>query len=382
MIKKISAVTLLTAIVLTLAASCANTSYIATVGDVKYPVGTYAFYAYYTRDSYKKNLEAYGVTDFASALTQDADSEGTKLYTYIANETKSSFLSHIITEIKFDEYGLSLTDEQKQELDETYQTTWVDTYGLEAFTNICKTLQVTSSEFKDIISISFKNTQLMTYLFGEGGIYEITDEELKNNYNANYERFRCINFSKLDSEGNALSTDELIAKKSLVDEAYAKAIAGEDFGELIAQYSESYMPITDDLTDEYKALYEQNNTEQTEDGYITDKNGIFNYQYYYYYSYYLDSAIVDKVFSMEVGDIELVELASSFWIINKGDKNEKENYFESKRSLIYSAISSPILEDLYKEWEEAILITFNTSAVSKYDPRRIDDLFVTSSSTN
>ena len=376
MTKKLTAVTVLAALVLTLAAACSNTSYIATVGDEKYPVGTYAFYAYYTRDNYMANLQAYGVTDFANALTQDADANGTKLYSYIIEETKNSYISHILVEKKFEEYGLSLTAEQQELIDEGFQTTWIDGYGLEKFTEICKTLGITSAEFKDIISISYKNQQLQDYLFGAGGIYEITDSELINNYNTNYERFRCINVSKLDSEGSMLSTDALIEKKALVDEAYNKALAGEDFAEIIKQYSESYIPVSDDLSDEYKELYEQSNKEQMEDGYVTDKNGIFDYMYYYYYSYYLDSAIVDKVFSMNVGDIDIVELANSFWIIEKCDKNEKEDYFNSKKDLIYSSISTPILNDLYTEWEADLLLTFNTAAVNKYDPRRIDALFV------
>lgn len=379
--KRIKTVSLivLSAMILMMISACSNVSYIATIDNEKMPVGTYAFYAHYTRDNYQSNLSYYGVTDFTAALTEQADSTGTKLYAYIINETKSSYIQHILTERKFEEYGLSLTDEQTAELDESFQSTWVDSQGIEKFTEICKTLGLTSAEFKDILSVSYKQVQLMNYLFGEGGIYEITEEELQNKYSEGYERFRYIALSKVDSSGNTLSTDELIAKKNIVDTAYQRALDGEDFATLIAEYSEDYLEITDDLTETEKTYYEESNKQVCEDGLIVDKDGIFNYEYYVYYNYAIDSNIVNAVFSMEVGDIQVIELSSSFWIIQKCDKNEKEDYFESKRSLIYNSIASPIVEDLYTEWENDLLITFNDAAVNKYDPRKLSPLFISAS---
>ena len=175
----------------------------------------------------------------------------------------------------------------------------------------------------------------MDFLFGEGGRYEITEDELRNNYSDGYERFRYIALSKLDESGTTLSTDELISKKAIIDEAYQKALDGEDFGNLIAQYSEDYIQIPDDVSDE-------------------ERN------------------------SMDVGDIKVIELSSSFWIIQKCDKNEKDSYFESKKSLIYNNIASPIIDELYDQWENELLITFNDAAVNKYDPRKLEPLFITS----
>ena len=371
-------VTIISIIMLFMFTSCSNVSYIATIDNERMPVGPYAFYAYYTRDNYQSNLSYYGVTDFASALTEQADSSGTKLYSHIIQETKSSYIHHVITERKFEEYGLSLTEDQISALDDSFQTNWIDSNGIEAFTNICKTLGLSSSEFKEILSVSYKNSQLMDYLFGEGGKYEITEDELRNNYSDGYERFRYIALSKVDSSGATLPTDELIAKKAKIDEAYQKALDGEDFGDLIALYSEDYIDITDNFSDEEKEYYELSNTQAKEDGLVIDKNGIFNYEFYIYYNYFIDQNIVNAVFSMDVGDIKIIELSSSFWLVQKCDKNAKDDYFESKRSLIYNNIASPIIEELYSEWESELLITFNEAAVNKYDPRKLEPLFLKS----
>ncbi len=374
-IKSIAAVLSAIMMLLTLC-SCKDTSYVCTVNDTKYPVGPYAFYAYYTRDKYEAQLKSYGMTDFASALLSDADSSGTKLYTYINNEVKSSYLSHVIVNSKFDEFGLELTADQQTAVDEAFKTNWLDAYGEAKFTDICRTLGLSASEFEEMVSVSFKYEAIMNYLFGEGGSYEITEEELKGDFDENYARFRYIAVSKVNSETNAsLTTDELIAKKAIIDDAYARALAGEDFGSLIAECSEDYVQITDDMTDEDKTKYEASNKASREQGLVTDKNGIFDYTYYYYYGYTLDATIVDKLFTMENGDIEIVELPSSFWIIHKLDKNEDSSYFESKRDLIYSSISAPIIEEEFSKWEDELAIVFNDAVLSKYDPRKIDSLF-------
>lgn len=373
--KTVSAV-LVAVMVLLMLCSCKDTSYACTVDDVQYPSGPYAFYAYYTRDKYQAQLSAYGITDFASALVSDADSDGTKLYDYINKETRSSYLSHLIVNLKFDEFGLELTDSQKTSINEALQTNWIDSYGEETFTDICRTLGLTVSEFEEMVSVSFKYQSLMDYLFGENGQYEITEDELQKKFEENYSRFRYIAVSKVDSETKeTLSTDELIAKKAIIDDAYERALNGEDFGSLIAECSEDYIKITDDMSEEEKATYEESNTASREQGLVTDKDGVFNYNYYYYYGYTLDSNIVNKLFTMNDGDIEMIELSSSFWIVQKLDKNEDSSYYESKKDLIYNSISSPIIEEVFENWENSYAIVFNDSTVSKYDPRRIDALF-------
>ncbi|MBQ7015041.1 MAG: hypothetical protein IJN12_02860 [Clostridia bacterium] len=374
---KFISVILVAAMMLLMMCSCANTSYICTVDGVKYPVGPYAFYAYYTRDKYEAQIaQYYGSTAFASALVSDVDTEGTKMYEYINSEVMASYVSHIIVNLKFEELGLELTEDQQSAIKTALQENWIDYYTEEGFADICRVLGITSSEFEEMVSVSYKYESLMSYLFGEGGEYEITEEELKSDFEENYERFRYIAFTKVDPETSlSLTTDELIAKKALVDDAYARALAGEDFGALVAEFSEDYIEITDGLDDTTKASYEETNRRNREDGIVTDKEGIFDYYYYYYYNYYLDSAIVDKVFTMEVGDIALIELSSSFWIIQKLDKNENESFYESKKDLIYSAISTPIIEEVFVEWEEDYAIVFNDATVNKYDPRKIEALF-------
>ena len=356
--------------------SCKDSSYACTVDGVEYPVGPYAFYAHYTRDKYQAQAEAYGSTDFAADLVASLDEDGTKLYEYINYETQSSYLSHLIVSLKFDQFGLELTADQKKAMEEAVQANCMDEFGEEGFTDICRTLGITAAEFKEMVGVSYKYEALTNYLFGEGGIYEITEDELRENYNENYSRFRYIIVSKIDTETNkALPTDELIAKKGIVDTAYAEALAGADFGDLIAAYSEDYMTISDDMTDEEKSTYEARNKSAREDGIVTDKNGIFDYLFYYYYNQTLDSQIVDKAFSMNDGDIALIEIDSSFWVIQKMDKNEKADYFESKKDLIYSTISSPLLDEEFAKWEKEFSIVMNESVVSKYDPRKIGPLF-------
>lgn len=375
MTKKIIACLLLAAVCLTGLCSCGEVKYAATIGDEKLPVGPYAYYAYYYRDTYEYQLQYYGITDFASALLQDADSEGTKLYTYITNETQNAYQSHVIIGRKFDELGLKLSDADLEAIDKTYQEDWVDYYGLEAFSDICKTLNMTAAEFKDLMSASYKYSAILNYYFGKGGMYEITDEQCRDKFESDYSRFKYIGMTKVDSEGNLLSTSKLVEKQNKILEAYERAQNGESFEDLIREYSESYTEINDEMTDDEVTNYTAANAELTDTGILIDKNGIFNETYYYYYGYSIDSQIVNAVFTMNDGDMEVIELDSAFWLVKKYDKNETEDFYNSKYQTIYSGIQGPIWDELFTKWESQTGLLINTKCVSQYDPRKIDSLF-------
>jgi hypothetical protein len=192
--------------------ACNDTSYIIKVDSVKYPVGPYAFYAYWMRDNFEAQTQYSGKV-YADALLEDADDQGTKAWQMIMSQTKAQYMQHILINKKFTELGLSLTDEQKQAIETAYTTNWVGQYGEENLNKILDTLGLTIEEFKDIISLQYKNDALINYYFGPGGEKEIADSELKNKYLENYARFKYVILAKTDSEGNQLSFDNIAAKK-------------------------------------------------------------------------------------------------------------------------------------------------------------------------
>ncbi len=374
---KILALCLAAVFVLALLAGCGDTSYIMTVGEKKYPVGPFAFYAYLTRDTYDMQYYYYYNTRLSDILNKEL-SEGEPAYKTINKYIQDQYLNHIVISEKFVELGLSLTDEQKAEIDANYKAGYVETYGAD-LTTILETLNLTEEEMKDMISLNYKSEAIVNYYFGEGGKYEVLDSEMRGYFAENYARFKYVILDKKDAEGNALTTDKLLAQYDKAKAALAALEAGKAIEEVIVEYSDDYYTEEDipaDAKDEDKVTYETQNKTMTETGVITDKQGVFDETYYAYYGSTLDAEIVNWVFAAKVGEFVLKELDGAYMIIQKFDVTETEEHYEARKSSVFSAITESQRTALFSQWMSEFSYTFNENALNLYDVRGLEPLFI------
>lgn len=357
------------------AACAADTSYVMTSGTKKYAVGPYAFYAYFMKDSYDMQYYTHYNTRISAILNEKVSDD--KYFYESLNETiQQQYLAYIIVSEKFDELGLKLTEEQKATVEQQYQTNYLEAYGATKFNDMLQKMNITETEFKELLTVNIKNDALTDYYFGANGQFEVTDTQKRTYFNENYSRLKYIVISKVDSDGKTLTTAELIEKDNLVKELKEKLDAGESFEDMIAQYSEFYTKDFTDMTEDEKTSAETYNTSLVEDGMIVNKNGIYNATLYSYYGYTLDSTLVDFLFGHEVGEYDVFELTDSYWIIKKCDLNEKNDYFNGKETEIFNALTSDQISLLYQTWRDAFVYEFNNAALLKYDVRNLDPMFI------
>ena len=69
--------------------------------------------------------------------------------------------------------------------------------------------------------------------------------------------------------------------------------------------------------------------------------------------------------------------SDSFWLIQRCDPTEKEEYFQDKREEVFNAMTKDDLSALYTTWSESFQYEFNEDTVNKYDPRNLQPLFIT-----
>lgn len=389
--KKVKTIALFLSILLFIGmlAGCSDVSYIMSVNDTKYPCGPYAFYAQFMRDTYDMQYYYNYQVRLTDILNEEV-SEGVKFYEQINETVKEQYLAYIVIDEKFKELGLTLDDETKATIEDTYQTSYVEAYGASAFGEILSKLGLTEDEFKELLSISAKNEAITQYYFGAGGSYEVSDTAMRQYFTQNYARFKYIRMGKTDTEGKELTTDQLIETYGKAKEALAALDEGATIEELIPLYCEDYYTeeeiaaaeasATDSDTD-VRASYESYNESLVADGMITDKNGIFNEIIYSYYGYTLDTELVNFVFGAQNGDYSLIELSDAYWIIEKADIQEKESYMEARQSTIFNALTANDLAAMYQEWKGSLPYVFNEAAVKRYDVRGLDEMFTSISST-
>lgn len=374
---KITALLIAAIMLVSIFAGCGANDYAMTANGEKYSAKPYAFYAYWYRDLWTTNLYIYtGSDDLDSKLSMEATDEGKTLKQVITDQVEEQFVFYTIINQKFNELGLTLTDELQETIDYEFKHNFLESYTEDELNNIYKTLGLSADEIKDILEINYKRQMIIDHYFGEGGEKEITEETMKNSFANDYARFKYIAFAKTDDDGNSISTEDTLTKYNLVQDILKKLNNGANFEELIVEYSEAYVSDMSDYSDDEKEAAEELNDVLTQDGLFIGKDGTILQDYTYSSaSSVLDSQLVNKVFSLEVGDYSYVETDTGFWILKRCDVNEEDRFFKNAKDAIYNNLLSEPYTELFESWEKEFDYTMNEKVVEKYSPDNISALF-------
>lgn len=396
-IKKIVAIVLSLCVLTGIFAGCAssslsNTEYAVTFADgekdLKDKDGNviatsaqlakvYKLYAQYLRDFYENYVKTvYAVTDFNAYLTQSADSSGKTVEDYLIQQTQSAFTEYLVIKKQMKDLGLSFTDEEKQTYEETYASQGISE---EQTKEICKTIGISEEEYKDcLIYVPNGYTHFIDYFYGAGGEEEISEETIRNSYNENYRRFKCILLLKTDASGNTLTTNELTTKQQKADSILQQVNAGASFEDFIKSDSEAYTDPSTVTDEETLESVNAANDMLLNTGYIIDSNGYLDSVSQ------IDTSVTEQVFSMNVGESAMIETTTAFWVVKLYDLNESEDLYNEKRDEVFYSLASPKYSAKYTQWEQDMSITLNEEFTNTVKPSALTTLFYsdTSSDTN
>jgi hypothetical protein len=152
---------------------------------------------------------------------------------------------------QFDDLGLTLTDDQTSTIDSITDAYWE--YYSEYYTQN----GIGKESFKDINTFSYKRDAVFNYYYGEGGVEEVDEQELKDYYEENNARVKYICLNSTDSDGNFLEDD----MKSMAEDYVKRANDGESFDDLIDEYAQ----YKEDLAAEQEAEAEAAAAAETEE---------------------------------------------------------------------------------------------------------------------
>lgn len=239
--KRIIAAVLSSAMIFTCAGctSGKNTAYALTVDGYQVKAGVYIYYSY-TVLTEAKNLAAkqdenLDVTD-EDALKK-VKIEGKDFIDYVKDKTTESCIDHVAVIKHFDELGLSLTDDEKKEINDYVESSW-DSNG-----DMFEGNGIGKDSLKEIMTSSYKSDAIFNAYYGEDGSENVTEDQLKEYYTENNARVRYIDMDLHDADGNELDD---AGKKEIQDMAddflkRAKAASGEkDMLEKFDEFQEEY----------------------------------------------------------------------------------------------------------------------------------------------
>lgn len=221
--------------------ACSDTSYVMTVGDSKINAGIY-IYNELTEMSYQMTMMYYqnGITK--DYFNQKVD--GKAFDEYLADYALTATKEYAAVVDKFNELGLTLSDEDIKSINDSISSTW-DSQG-----EFYESEGISKESVKLALKGSKMREELFDHYYAEGGEEAVSDDEMVKYLDDNYLRYKSISFAKTkastDSSSSATdsSTDSADAAneeaKAERDEFLEKAqgVSFDDFDSIIDEYND------------------------------------------------------------------------------------------------------------------------------------------------
>ena len=271
-IKKIAALGCAAAMVSSLTACGEKTTWGAVIDGVQIPAGVFIYYLdtanYEAQQKLNEQTDTSADLSPEGAAAQSSETVTLPLYSsqidgvdskqWIYDRATELMQEYAAVEAKFDEYGLTLTDDDKQSAQVYLDQIW--DYAGDYYTS----MGVSENSYKSIFLNSSKKQKLFEIIYSEGGERAVSDDEIKTYLDENYALINYIDVELKDGEGNLLKSDGKAERMEMLNSYIERYNNGEDFDELNAEYVTYYENLKK-AAEEAAAAAEAANAETSDD---------------------------------------------------------------------------------------------------------------------
>ena len=372
--------------VMATATSCSDMSWSYKDDKTTLPVGTYIYYmtgAYsYVQQTAQSEVEVTTDAEGATQATEAVDVLTSKITgdddkeivgkDYILNTAEQSSKTLIYTLEKFDELGLTLTDEQQSQIDATASQGW--TYS----GTVYEKLGVSQASYKlAYAEFQVKYEAVFKAMYGEGGEKEVSVDALKKYYTDNYVDYYYLPLNLYTTE---TATDE----------------NGKETSTATA-FSEDEVKKANELFDTYKEQLNkgEKTVEDIDSAFIKEKElktspSVSNQENLDNSS--ISADIVNALKKLENKTATVITVGEGdsaiLYLVYRGDISKKTSNLDDKETgedLKYSLLAeykSDEYNDYMDEQASKLDLEVNEAALNKYTPEEIDKKMKEISSEN
>lgn len=302
--------------------ACADSDYAMKYGDTEISQNEYLYWL----SSYKALFLTYylGSNDTDEAWSTVISDNGATIEDLLDGVARDNIKNNLVCMELFKKAGLKLDNDALNEVD-TYINDLIEKAGSTSVLNdALSAYGVDSKLLKQIYTNEKKIESVKTALFEQGGELELTDDERDERFKSSYVRVKHIYINTVkdyarDDEGDLiidsdtgtyktrdLTEDEKAEMTALAESINARLLTGEDFDSLMNEYS----------ADTNMKLYP--------DGYYVTSS-----------SAHLPTALIEKAFTMSVGETAYVESEIGIHIIKREPLIDGA-YADTKNAIFFS----------------------------------------------
>lgn len=205
----------------------------ARLGEDTMPIGGYI---YYLTTAYSEASEK--VSTESDVLGSEID--GQRAESWVRDRAVEYLYSYYYVDRKYDELGLSLSDEDQEAAQSSVSTMW--SYYKSAF----ESMGIAQSSFEKAYALyNRKLSQLLPAMYGKGGELEIPEADLKDYYvnGYTYYQYFSVPLSKTDEEGASvdLTEDEKATEKQMLEDWVELFNQGRlTYEQMVSNYANSH----------------------------------------------------------------------------------------------------------------------------------------------
>lgn len=446
-IKKIAALGCAAAMLGSLTACGEKTTWGAVIDGVQIPAGVFIYYLdtanYEAQQKLGEQTDTSADLSPEGAAAQSSETVTLPLYSsqidgvdskqWIYDRATELMQEYAAVEAKFDEYGLTLTDDDKQSAQVYLDQIW--DYAGDYYTS----MGVSENSYKSVFLNSSKRQKLFETIYSEGGEKAVSDDEIKTYLDENYALINYIDVELKDGEGNLLKSDGKAERMEMLNSYMERYNNGEDFDELNAEYvtyyenlkkaaeetaaaeeaanaetaddtaettaevsqspAEAALPSDDEeVTDETSETVVPAETEASEETTAPDE-AVSETETSAAETTAADAQttqvgtvesnmtviekadrtvpcadVANKVFDeMNKGDVQIIETADGehYYLVVKLDILEDDEYFTTARASLLSEMKSDDFDGMVSEWTAAQTVEKNADSYKRYDPEKM-----------
>lgn len=398
--KKITAAICAVAVAVSIA-GCADVSTIGSIDNKTINAGIYLIYEQTAmseaQEMIDSTLEAASGSSGTGTTTDyfTKTIEGKTYSQYVQDRTLDLVKQHVAIENKFNELGLTLTDEEKSEVTDSVKEMW-DT---EITYNGYYSTGVTYGESYEDAGISRKsfeavrlNRKMSNKVFDayyeENGITATDEQDIATYFYDNYGRFQIIQVSLTEGNGDDITTDEgKKAKKEQAQGYVDRLVAGEDYETIYHEYeaqvekekaeaeaeSNSSASSEDTASDTSSEASTDSSTDST-----TTSDDDHEDEEEHDHEFMLGKTdtspseeFIKWAFELENGKGGVYEDDTIYYAVVRRDIKEREDWLLKNRSNILHLMKDDEFEAMLDETAKDYALDLNNDALNRYKPENL-----------
>lgn len=345
---KKAATFVLAASMLLSAASCSgDQTWSVKTSDETLPIGVYIYNTYTAyQEAYSQTQDTSSSSTSSSLDVLSKTIEEKPANEWIENRALELCRLNLAVNKKFNEMGLSFTDEETKSVQTEVNTAWNKNKSQFESLGIAKESFATAYGWQNA-----KNSKLFEAIYGKDGTSAVSDEDVETYYTENYTHFGWFSkaLTKTENGQNANMTDEEIEEVQKQFEEYAEQI--NNGGQSIKDVSSNYTTA--------EGLEENPYSEYTEK--IDDTS--------------LNEELKNAINDLESGKAVALKSGNYYYLIYKYDIQDSVSQLsqENARMNVVADMKGEEFAETMKNEAAALVIETNDGALQKYNPSRIEN---------